>query len=591
MKTRKETISISQIILLLAVCVCGFTGCRDDSDNNASLDDNGLKVETPVLMGVVEKGPFAQGSQVTLRELDAALQPTGKSLTTQTTDDFGAFRFETAVSQDCQYVEVEASGCFFDALQERQTTAPVTLYALTEVGNRVGVNVNLLTHLEAGRVKKLVGDSLTFAAAKRQAEKELLACFAITDEVSAPEDISLTAGDRNTAMLLAVSTIMLYKKQNDELSKFLDTFAADFADNGTIDDASTRELIREGQNNAHPSYVAYTLRNFYAAKGVAVELDDFSRYIDFNGDGIIDGTDEEYIAEPPVDPVTEETFFKTKEDLMTVLNYSYLKGTEVESWLLQLENMRTDPQTVHSITPQSGTLDKAFSGAYYIINLLNRVVDNVPAMKKKDASFTDEEMDAVMAEAKSLRAFLHYNLAMLWGDVFLATESVTGDETDYPHQSPQREVYQSAYADICEVIDKLPASYSAKPEAGARFTRDAAQMLKAELELTLGLKQEARKTLGGVDEAVSFGFDAEGQSVPVYTPHHLTLYQKEANGNSDGLETAWAAMTASRYGYWAALKRLGKAQEVTGCYDHELLLPFPYQELWHNPNLKQNPGY
>lgn len=58
MKTRKETISISQIILLLAVCVCGFSACRNDSDNNTSLDDNGPKVETPVLMGVVEKGPF-----------------------------------------------------------------------------------------------------------------------------------------------------------------------------------------------------------------------------------------------------------------------------------------------------------------------------------------------------------------------------------------------------------------------------------------------------------------------------------------------------------------------------------------------------
>lgn len=204
--------------------------------------------------------------------------------------------------------------------------------------------------------------------------------------------------------------------------------------------------------------------------------------------------------------------------------------------------MRTDPETVHAITPQSGTLDKAFSGAYYIINLLNNILAYLPSVKEADASFTDEEMDAVMAEAKSLRAFLHYNLAMLWGDVFLFTESLTGDEINYPHQSPQREVYQSAYADICEVIDKLPASQSAKPEAGARFSRDAAQMLKAELELTLGQKQEAQKTLGSVDEAVSFNFITDGLSIPVYTPHHLTLYQKEANDNSDGLENAWAVM-------------------------------------------------
>ena len=116
-------------------------------------------------------------------------------------------------------------------------------------------------------------------------------------------------------------------------------------------------------------------------------------------------------------------------------------------------------------------------------------------------------------------------------------------------------------------------------------------MLKAELELTLGLKQEALQTLGGVDEAVCFGFNAEGKTIPVYTSSHLALYQQEAKGNTSDLVTAWAAMTESRYGYWATLKRLGKAQEVTGCYDHELLLPFPYQTMWRNPNLNQNAGY
>jgi len=45
------------------------------------------------------------------------------------------------------------------------------------------------------------------------------------------------------------------------------------------------------------------------------------------------------------------------------------------------------------------------------------------------------------------------------------------------------------------------------------------------------------------------------------------------------------------YGYWAALKRLGKAQEVTGCDDHELLMPFSVREISSNPKLRQNPGY
>lgn len=59
----------------------------------------------------------------------------------------------------------------------------------------------------------------------------------------------------------------------------------------------------------------------------------------------------------------------------------------------------------------------------------------------------------------------------------------------------------------------------------------------------------------------------------------------------DEIESFWAASDQLDYGYWAALKRMGKAQEVTGCYNHELLMPIPYMDIISNPNLTQNPGY
>ena len=48
---------------------------------------------------------------------------------------------------------------------------------------------------------------------------------------------------------------------------------------------------------------------------------------------------------------------------------------------------------------------------------------------------------------------------------------------------------------------------------------------------------------------------------------------------------------SNEYGYWTALKRLGKAQSITGCYDYELLMPIPYDEIIYNPMMTQNPGY
>jgi len=39
------------------------------------------------------------------------------------------------------------------------------------------------------------------------------------------------------------------------------------------------------------------------------------------------------------------------------------------------------------------------------------------------------------------------------------------------------------------------------------------------------------------------------------------------------------------------LKRLGKAQDITGCKGFELLMPIPSKEMINNPKLTQNEGY
>ena len=64
------------------------------------------------------------------------------------------------------------------------------------------------------------------------------------------------------------------------------------------------------------------------------------------------------------------------------------------------------------------------------------------------------------------------------------------------------------------------------------------------------------------------------------------------DGSADNnIESYWQTSDYLDYGYWAALKRMGKAQQVTGCFDYELLMPIPYIAIMSNPNLTQNPGY
>ena len=733
MKQKQNLKLQSRIILVIFLTITAMTSvcCSDDGNEH----DAAHQVEKTSVSGIIEKGPFVQGSKVTLYELTADLLQTGKSFKTQTTNDLGAFRFETPMTLKSQFVEVETSGYFYNEVKGKLSASQITLNALSNVENRNSVNVNLITHLEFDRVKKLVHNGKSFNEAKRQAEEELLACFAITDEITSPENISLTDNNKNSAMLLAISTVMLYDKSEAEFTEFIAKFSSDFADNGKIDNSLIRETISEGEKNAHPKEVIERMKEFYANKGVTMECDDFSQFIDFNGDGVLDENDKEgeytfvnsslfdaisknadlslfkqilvragydkilstygamtifapsneglgvsdieslsdatcldiakryilsdavptsyflsgnrfvtnllgeavsvneeegiatvfikidngsqtkqaqittsniecfngylniiddtFLEIEPMNEIVEESFWGNKGDVLLVLNATYNASLQFATSLLKLEGLRTDNQeNVHSITPRNSTLSETYQSAYKAINYANTLLYYAPNVQNADPTFTESDYKTVIAEAKCLRAFAYYNLAMLWGNVIFITQPSTGDDDFEKSQSKQSEIYQFVYSDICDAIANLPSSYKTELETKARFTRNAGLMLKAEIELTLGRSNDAKSTLSHVENAVHFGFITQEQTItPIYTPNHLTLFNKEAEGSTNELAQEWQAMTESKYGYWAALKRLGQAQEVTGCFNYELLMPFPSQELRLNRQMVQNPGY
>lgn len=582
----------SLVISSFFLTMLGLVACNND--DSAENGKKAKQVEKSSISGNIEKGPFVQGSKVTLYELTADLLQTGKSFKAQTNNDLGAFRFETSMSLGSQFVELESSGYFYNEVQGRLSTSQITLNALSNVENRNSVNVNLITHLEFDRVKNLVREGKTFSDAKHQAEKELLACFAITDEIDSPEGISIIDNDKSSAMLLAISTVMLYNKNEAEFSEFIAKFSTDFADNGKIDNQLIQKAITEGEKNARPNEVIERMKEFYSNKGVTIQGGDFSQYIDFNGDGVIDPNDSISITH---ERVVEENIWINKNDLQGILSSCYLNSLEFESYQLILEGLRTgDKETVHTITPDNNTLSNTYSSACKVINRVNYLITNIPSLLEHDPTFTNEEMQSYLAEAKCLRAFAYYNLAMLWGRVLIITKPLLSTYNVAEEQlnispSEQNQVYVFAYNDICEALGQLPTSYATENETKARFTQNAGRMLKAEIELSLGRYDDAKNTLNSAGNTISFGFITQEQSIPVYSPNYLTLLKKEAEGNINGLEEEWGNLTESKYGYWAALKRLGKAQEVTGCFDYELLMPYPYIELRYYPNLTQNPGY
>ena len=282
-------------------------------------------------------------------------------------------------------------------------------------------------------------------------------------------------------------------------------------------------------------------------------------------------TMQKYLVETSTTSSVEESLFNNRNNILSLLNACYASCADFESNQLALERIRTNKSTTHNISSSTQEIRLTWSAAYKTINYINILTDN---SERIGNVLTGQEKESILAEARALRAFVYYNIAMLWGDVILKTHQTSIDDDSNYAQVSQRMIYQFAYSEISEVLSKLP-------DASDRFNKQAGLALKAELELSLGFPAESaamlKNLVGGTTsfDDVIFCFNVSGNStdrINIYTSKYIELLIKEAE-NASNVEEGWANRGNAQYGYWAALKRYGIAQSVTGCYDSELLMP------------------
>lgn len=316
------------------------------------------------------------------------------------------------------------------------------------------------------------------------------------------------------------------------------------------------------------------------------------------------------------DPVWDED---TKANIKEIYASCYAACAEFKEWQLKLEGIRLNSNTVHRISSGSTEVYNTWMYAYRTINRINLVLENEDGVL---GIMGNQDGKALIAELRALRAFVNYNLGMLFGNVPLLTKSNTENDTQIS-QTNQTAVFQFALNEIEDVIVNLRDNKGQENDQ-VYFNKDAGLMLKAELHMSLGDKMQAATTLNQINKDRYITTRSSSTSLeksfiwavylqqnsycPVYTLMHNQLYLYESTGsknnltlpsidlNNDGtpdtdIESFWLASAYLDYGYWAALKRMGKAQEVTGCFDYELLMPIPAQEIYSYPNFKQNPGY
>ncbi|MBB4078044.1 hypothetical protein GGR28_000645 [Lewinella aquimaris] len=231
------------------------------------------------IAGYVQKGPFLNGTSIQLAELSGALIPTGSTYTTQIADNRGSFTFPS-VELRSQYVQLRADGFYYNEVTDESSTAQLTLYALSDLGQYDGLNVNLLSHLEKARVEYLLADGESFAAAKRRAQEEIFAIFGMQpDGARESHLLDISASGTDNAKLLAISVILQGYLSVQEFSEFLANISTDLREDGTLDSKLLGSQLINNATLLHPASIRQQLVRRYEEMGQTVVIPRFEDYL------------------------------------------------------------------------------------------------------------------------------------------------------------------------------------------------------------------------------------------------------------------------------------------------------------------------
>ena len=112
---------MNKILFVAFAVVFALTSCSSSDD-----DGVGGPISTQIF-GLIEKGPFVQGSEVTLTDLNKDLSQSGKSFSTNTSNDLGNFEFDQTLDLSSGLVELKTSGYFYNECTGSLSNSLLTL--------------------------------------------------------------------------------------------------------------------------------------------------------------------------------------------------------------------------------------------------------------------------------------------------------------------------------------------------------------------------------------------------------------------------------------------------------------------------------
>jgi|GEM_PF-257897 len=288
MQTRSLSYSISFLFFILLLCICFACKKEDDvaptdptemEEEEEEMEETGEMFEITSLKGTSQKGPYLIGSAITIFELEQDLSPTGKSFAEEIEDNLGSFELNN-LSLASSFVELRASGFYYNEVTGENSEAQLNLSALVDLENKEAININILTTLEKRRVEYLIANGSTFVEAKKQALSEVLKIFEV-DNANIPEAalLNIAQTGEGNAILLAISAIIQGNNSVAVVSEIISKISKDIEEDGILDDALVCNQLSTAGSFVNPQTIRQNLESWYSTSGSTTTIPDFETYL------------------------------------------------------------------------------------------------------------------------------------------------------------------------------------------------------------------------------------------------------------------------------------------------------------------------
>ena len=264
----KKVIQLTSIIFLVTL----ITSCNDDNSDITPLKKDKIT-------GFAQKGPFNNGSSVLISELNSEFIQTGKTITSNIENNQGLYEIDN-IEFISQYVILTVNGFYFNEISGNNSSAQLTLFAISDLSDRNSLNVNVLSSIEKQRVELLISEGMDFKEAKTQAMNEILGIFEIDPTLNLEsETLDISKDSDGNAILLAISSIIQGYRSTADLSLLLANLSTDIKTDGILDDLTIKSDLLLHAKSLNLTSIRTNLEEHYNSLGIDCSIADFESYI------------------------------------------------------------------------------------------------------------------------------------------------------------------------------------------------------------------------------------------------------------------------------------------------------------------------